>query len=283
MNDKRMTMHPISLGRAMRRGFRALYDNLGYVVFASFLTFLVTAALSSAAVAVARAAGLGMAGLMLLLPAVLAAYLLAVGVFYYANKVVFHEHPVLADTWAGIRALMGPALKLFVADLAITAVLVGDTAFFLSAYAGSRSHLFGVLGIVSGYLTLVWLMMAMYHLPLLVAQMKMESGPGTLVIYRKSYLLLADNPVFTLGAFLVIIAFAVLCALPALIGTAMLSLGGASFLLTHVLRELFVKYEIAEEEPEVVSEDRWSLPESWRKRQSRETENTVETGGWTND
>ena len=74
--------------------------------------------------------GRGLARFVGLAPGALAAYLCAVGVYSYVNKVVFHEHPVVADTWVGIKRLMRPALGLFAVDFVITAVLVGDAVFF---------------------------------------------------------------------------------------------------------------------------------------------------------
>jgi hypothetical protein len=96
--------------------------------------------------------------------------------------------------------------------------------------------------------------MAIYQLPLLVVQLSTESGMGVGVILRKSFLLMADNPGFTLGLFLVIIAFAVLCAIPMFVGFAVLFFGASAFLVTHALRELFIRYGIIEAEPEAADE-----------------------------
>jgi len=243
-----------SLMRALRKGFRAAYDNLGYVVFVTFVAFAVTAALGGGAVKVVSVTKPGMGGIVLFLPGAFAAWLSAVGAFYYANKSVYHEHPSLADTWTGIRTLFVPALGLFALDLAVTTLLVGDTMFFLAAKA---SPIFPVLGVGCGYLALVWSMMAMYHLPLLVAQLKMESGPRPFVVVRKSFLLMMGNPGFTVGLFVAIIALAVICAVPALIGTAVFYLGAAAYIVTHALRELFVRYGVVEEEPDVIEDKGW--------------------------
>ncbi|MGB9619140.1 MAG: hypothetical protein ACPL7K_01855, partial [Armatimonadota bacterium] len=121
-----------SLTKAIRRGFQAVYDNLGYVVFASFSAFVATSALFTGAVAVLRTARPGMGGVILFVPAALGAWLVAAGVFYYANRSVYHEHPAAADTWAGIKMLAWPALKLFVLDVAVMIVLLGDMVFFLA-------------------------------------------------------------------------------------------------------------------------------------------------------
>lgn len=253
------------LGLTIRRGFRDGYDNLGYVVFATLISFFLTAIACSVVAVVVRAAGKLLLPIQILLamPVAFVVWLCAIAVYYYVNKTVFHQHPVWADMLTGIRKLFRPGLGLFAIDLIITLVLLGDAVFFLKMMNGLP---FTLMGILCAYLTLVWGMMAMYHLPLLVAQLDMESGPKPGVVLRKSFLLVADNPGFTVAVFLVIIAFAVLCALPAFIGMAVLFLGFSAFLLTHALRELFIRYGIVEDDPEVVDDGKWQLPESWRKR-----------------
>jgi hypothetical protein len=253
-NEQNQPRGRASLGGALRKGFRAAYDNLGYVVFVTFVTFAITAGLGGGAVKIASVTRPGMGGIALFLPAVLAAWMCAVGAFYYANKAVYHEHPALGETWTGIRTLFFPALGLLALDLVVTVLLVGDTVFFLAA---KGSPIFSILGVACGYVALVWLMMAMYHLPLLVAQLGMESGPRPFVVVRKAFLLTVDNAGFTVGLFAAIIALAIVCAVPALIGTAVFYLGAAAFILTHALRELFVKYGVVEEEPEVVEDKGW--------------------------
>lgn len=264
MSDEQQSVRPASLGRALRKGFREAYDHLGYVVAVSFLTFIVTSLVFSLSWAVYRLTQ-SAALLLLFIPAAFVVWLCAVGIFYYANKAVFGEHPAVRDTWHGIRILIVPAIPLFLVDLVITAILLGDAFFFFRMAAARGTLAFSMAGVFFASIAFIWLMMLQYHLPLLAAQLNMESGPRVGVILRKSFLLLADNLFFTLGLFVVIIAFAALCALPKYIGTVVLYPGAVAFLLTHALRELFIKYGIVEEEPEVV-EDKWSLPDSWMKR-----------------
>lgn len=267
-----MIVRPASLLRALRKGFRAAYDHLGYVVFVSFVATVITAALFSAAWFVINKIHAGPPGLFLFVIPIFAGYLCAVGVYYYVDKSVYNEHPALNETWKGIGKLFVPALSLFIIDSIITAVLLIDAVFFLrlGTFIGS------MFGVLCAYLSLIWLFMVMYHLPLLAAQLKMESGTKSSVVIRKSFLLALGNPGFTVGLFLVIIAFAVLCAIPALFGIAVLFLGATAFLLTHALRELFIKYGVAEEEPEIPEDAGWQLPDTWRKR---ENNNDEDTGG----
>lgn len=245
-----------SLLRALRKGFVDSYDHMGYVVLVTFITFLLVAIVVGSAAFVWRSSSvLNIVKVLSILPALFVSYLCAVGVYYYAGMAVYFKHPVLLDTLAGIRKLINPALKLFVIDILVTAILSVDFVFFFIMVGSKHNMIFAVPAVLIGYATLTWLAMMIYHLPLLSSQFVMESNTSIKVILRKSFLLMADNPGFTLGLFLVIIAFAVLCVVPMLIGIAFLFLGASAFLITHALRELFVKYGIIEEEPEIVEDD----------------------------
>jgi hypothetical protein len=274
---EKMKRRPASLIRALRMGFRDAYDHIGYVVLVSLASFAVSAGVSSLAM-VPFASLLWRLPLFVAgLPAILAAYLCAVGAYYYVHKAVSHEHPALSDTWLGIRRSLGPAIKLFVVDLGITAMLVGDSVFF--ALMIRRGPIMVVPAVLCFYLTIAWLMMAMYHLPLFMAQERMESGQGPLVILKKSLLLVVDNPGFTVGIFIVIIAITLVCAIPLFIGIAVLHLGVTAFVLAHALRELFIRYDIVEDEPEIVNDRPWSLPDSWRKRNFQDENTSLEQEG----
>lgn len=259
MTDEKISLPPARLGKALGRGFRAAYDSLGYVVAASFGTFLISACLLTLAALAARHMKNPLA-MLLILPAMLAAWLCEVGILYFARKSIYDGHAMLSDTWEGIGRLLRPAIALFFADLAITAVLLGDAVFFLLAFKASGGAGLAALGVFFAYLSLLWMMMGLYHLPVLVAQLEMESGPGVKVVLYKSMLLAMGNPGFTLGFFVVIIAFVALCALPALLGMAILFPGAAGFLLTSALREMFIKYGVVEQEPEDVEDKPWKLP-----------------------
>lgn len=259
MSEQEVVRKPASLNKALKHGFGAAWDSLGYVVGVSFATFFAGAIVFTLmGLIAARCKPAGPVVLSLALPGMLVAWLCVVGVFYYARKALYHEHPSPMDTWEGVKKLAGPAIALFTADLLISVILVGDVVFFALAFKTRGGALFAGLAMVSTYIALMWFLMSLYHLPLLVAQLTMESGPKVKAILYKSYLLTADNPGFTLGLFVVIIAFAVLCVFSVL-GTTLLLPGASAFVLTSSLRELFIKYGVAEEEPEVVEEKPWRL------------------------
>ena len=253
------------LGRALRKGFRGAYDHLGYVVFVSLTAFIITAgvfAVSAQAMRLAAGAP-GVVGLLVYIPPAFAAFMCAVGVYYYAKLSVYGDHPAPAETLTGIKTLLGPAVKLFAVDMAITIVLVGDFVFFAGIYLATRNLLMMAPAVLFLYMSLFWLITALYHLPLLPAQLEAESGTGPFVIIRKSILLAVDNLGFTVGLFVVILGFAIICAVPAFVGMAVLFLGALAFILTHALRELYIKYEIVQDEPDAAAEDTpWKLPGS---------------------
>lgn len=250
--------------RALKKGFRSAYDHLGYVIFTNLAAFASTSLLIGLASYLIRNIHAYVFGIIVLFLAVIIYSTWALGIFYYANKEVFFEHPAVIDTWNGIKLLFKPAIKLLAVDIVITIILVGDFIFFVSMCR--HSHLLVVLAIIFGYLTIVWLSVLMYHLPVLIAQTKMESGVGVKIVIKKSFLLMLDNIGFTFGFLIVNIIFALLCIIPGLIGIALLYLSSSAFILNCALRELYVKYEIIEDNSEGVAEDSWELPESKQKK-----------------
>ncbi|MGI6296661.1 MAG: hypothetical protein ACOX3G_11295 [Armatimonadota bacterium] len=249
---------PASLNRALKQGFRGAYDSLGYVIGASFTVFLASAAVF-ALMRFALQLANGIFGLLFFIPVLFVGWIGAVGIFYYVKKVIFHENPSASDTLTGIRSLFWPATMLFVVDVIVTAVLTGNIIFFALAFRANGGVLIAALGIVSAYIGLMWLLLSMYHLPVMMLQSEMESEPTLRKIIYKSFLLAADNPAFTVGLFVVIIAFTLLCSLPAMLGVALLLPGTVAFLLIYSLRELYIKYGIIEPEPEVIEDKPWTL------------------------
>ncbi len=258
MNDQEMKRLPASLNRALKQGFRGAYDSLGYVVGASFAVFLASAAVFALMRVVLQVENV-IFGLLFFLPVLFVGWIGAVGIFYYVKKAIFHENPSPSDTLTGIRHLFWPATALFVVDAIVTATLIGNIIFFALAFRANGGVLIAALGIVSAYIGLMWLLMSMYHLPVMMLQSEMESEPTLRKIIYKSFLLAADNPAFTVGLFVVIIAFTLLCSLPAMLGVALLLPGTVAFLLIYSLRELYIKYGVIEPEPEVIEDKPWTL------------------------
>ncbi len=255
MHTTQTDEHRAAIGRALKKGIRDAYDHLGLVILASLATLAGTAALTALGLRLMREARPGtFLGAALLTPAALYCYLCHAGAVYLAHRAIYHNQLSPEGTWKEMRTLLLAAAQLFVVDLAAMGVLLGDSIFFLSLKPGPAG---AVPAVACIYAAGIWAAAAVYHLPLLVAQLRMESGPRPLVVIKKSFLLALGCPGFTLGLFVAIISLAVLCAIPAGLGMATLFPGAAAFLLTHGLRELFVRYGIVEEEPDVVEDRGW--------------------------
>jgi hypothetical protein len=92
--------------------------------------------------------------------------------------------------------------------------------------------------------------------PAVAVQRPMGQRQGWLPAVKKSLLLAAGNLLFTIGLFVVTLGFGILCAL-SVIGMLALYVGAVSVLLTHALRELYVRYGVVEEPPEAVEDRGW--------------------------
>lgn len=261
MSEDQLAVYRPNLLKTLGRGFRDIYDHLGYVVGATLVWFIVC-------LAVYAVTGMGINLLpgrhggiiwLFMLPTLFVGYIGAVGLYYYVGGVVFRRHPVVGDHLAGIRKLFIPAVKLFLIDGAVTAIIVADCVFFLLRIRAGVPYL--VMSAASVYLLLMWSVLSIYHLPVLIAQGEMESGPKPLIILKKSFLLTLDNPFFTLGLYAAIIAIIALSVLTVFAGFAVFALGASAYLSTHALRELFIKYEIIEPDPEAAQDSPWKVPE----------------------
>ncbi len=265
MSDNSASGHSANIVKAIRNGFVAAFDHLGFVFISTFATFLLAVGVFALSLFAVYKLGLRIPAYLIYIPSIAVAWLMAVGVFYYANKAVFAIDAAASDLLEGIKKLFIPAILLLLLDGFITVVVfsdkLADAQYFWRNVAGLPGALLPVINMLALFFKILWLMMLLYHLPLLPAQLNMKSGPNPLVILKKSYLLMADNPGFTVVLFVVIIAFAVICALPMRVGFATVFLGAAAFILTHALRELFIKYGVVEEEKEVVEELPWRLPD----------------------
>lgn len=246
-------VRPANLGQALRRGFGDIYDRLGLVVGGSFIWFIaITLPIMTGILLSARISPL------FFWIGLLAAFLIGIpvttGVFVMARNIVAREDPSLADLKSGFSELLVPAMKLAVVDLIITGVLVADLAFFFGIIApigGAPSPILVVIGVLFLYLLFMWFLTTLYHLPELVWR-----RPPTFTILKRGFLLVIDNLFFTIGLLFVIILLSSLCVLTG-IGLAILFMGAAAILTTSCLRELFIKYGIVEEPPEVSEELGW--------------------------
>lgn len=260
-SEERAKLLPASLGRALKRGFVDAWDRFGLVIASSFIWSFAVFVPVVVASAVQRQlprtwpffTSLG------LVVAVLIGTPLLAGVYHLAYKVVYRDDPTLGDILAGFRQMLGRSYALVAIDVIAVALFVLDAAFFFGMFGPIRgSLLFVSLGVLCLYGLLAWSMAAMYQFPLLTAQRPMGQREGTLSAVKKSILLFAHNPGFTSGVFVVILGFSALCAV-SFIGMLVLYAGTVSIVLTHALRELYVRYGVVEEPQESEEDTGWRV------------------------
>lgn len=253
MKEKTGFIRKPDIRKALIKGLREGYFNLGFVLFSSAITTMIT--FSLAWIISAAFAFLGPWQLPLYLLPMLAGWICAVGIYDYVYKVLEHQHPAVQEIWGSIKALAAPAIGLFALDSFITAVLISDLIYCSMLAMKSGGLALTALAVLCFYVLLIWVMMTMYHLPLLVSW-----GPGSNVldVIRKGFVLTFAAPVFTLVLFLAIIAFAIVCALPLLAGIVALFTGGSAFLICSALRELYISVGVKEDETSEPVDRGWS-------------------------
>ncbi len=270
MSEVSARVRPAYLKRALAKGFRAAYDNLGFAVVASVCWFVLLALCLTVYAGFLHVSGFlpRFVQVGFLIPLLFVPWMGAIGVFHYAQSAVFRDEPTPLDALTSIRQYLVPGAWLFVLDLAITVILLGDAAIMFWVAVNNGSLPVASVAFIFMYLTLIWLMSAQFHLPMMVFQARSGNQPKVWLIARESLKIAMQNPVFTLGLLAVIIVFAVLCALSAGAGSIMLFLGVTAFLLSEAFREMLISYGLAEDDPDTKVEDKaWTLPEDWRKRQ----------------
>ena len=253
MNEKSaLTTYKPSLKNLFKRWLRDAYDHLGLTVVVSFIMAAIVAGL---------AYGTQIGGNfppVVLLPLLFAFLLLVigpfcVGIFTLAHNIVYNQQPGIGDLLDGYRKSLWTAIKWSALNLAIGAILIGDTVLFIGLTRQSKSW-FGP-AIVTAYLLIFWGMTLIYQLPILIYQ-----RPSALNVLKKSALLVLDNLGFTAVVFFAIIAFTILCAAPKFVGMPIIYFGAVPILCTRATRELLVRYALApeEREPDPVG-DEWRL------------------------
>jgi hypothetical protein len=260
-SEEQAALPAARLGRALKKGIADAYDRLGLMIASSIIWTVAVLAPAAIGAEIQRrialggivyaAAGLGVAALV-------GSPLLA-GVFRMAYRIAYRDDPSLADLLSGFRELLGASWALAAVNLVVVTVLAADAAFFFGMIGPlGRNWLFFGLGTVCLYVLLAWLMAALYQLPVLAAQRPMGQRQGWLPAVKKSLLLAAGNPLFTIGLFVVTLGFGILCAL-SVIGMLILYIGAVSVLLTHALRELYIRYGVVQEPPEAAEDKGWHV------------------------
>jgi len=248
---------------AFKTGFSAAYDSIGFVIAVSLVCFVVVMLISLAAVSIVQAndrlfAAAVSVGVVL---SSVCVWMVLLGAVFYATAKARHGSADIGEAVGAMRGYAAIALRLYFVNLLVWIVLLGDLVFFLRLASTGGNLLYAIIGVVFGYMGLLWAMMTMYHLPLVAAYERPASEIRVWAVVRDSFVLLGGSPGFTAWVFLAIIALACLCALPALVGTALVFPGTAAFLAVFALHELFIRFGIVKEEDGTVEDKPWKLPD----------------------
>lgn len=231
------------LPKTLKKWIADSYEYLGLVLMSSFAWFGITLG------GMALIAGLRRHPvLVLILFAAFYVFLVApltAAVFYLAKKMITRDDPSLLDLLAGFKQFLTASWMLGLVQIVLTFIVVVNAWFYLT----HGGMIVRVLGILTLYVLIIWLMSAVYHFPIMI-----EQRPGTFKIVKRGFLLALDNPAFTGGVFLAIILLTCFSG-ATLLGLPLLYMGMLSILETRAMRAVFVKYELLEPEKEYKPEE----------------------------
>ena len=231
------------LTKVLKKWLADSYEYLGLVLMASFIWFGITLGGLAAITSLRH-----YPALILGLLAVFFVFIVAPAtsaVFYLAKKMVTRDEPSLLELIRGFKEFLAPSWALGAVQILLTAMIIVNAWFYLT----HGGIVLRILGVLSLYALLIWLMSAVYHFPALI-----EQQPNTFKIIKRGFLIALDNPGFTVGVFLAIILLTCFSA-ATLLGLPLLYMGMLSILETRALRAVFVKYGLLEPEKEYKPED----------------------------
>lgn len=232
---------------AFRRGAADYYDRLGLTVLASLILTLPAAAAFSAGPLLRGTMGPAWAsGIVLLVLAYGTSIAWGMNVAL-AHAIAFYEDPSPETLRSFFRKLGWPAARLATLQILVSAVMFADAWFFLSRPSLAPK----LAGMVLAYLLLLWVLMMLWQWPFLV-----HDGGLVAKSVKKAALVLLDNPFYTLGAFFVTMTAGALLAV-SMIGVPAALGGLLSCFVVRAHRELLIKYEIVEDDPDVVDDAGW--------------------------
>ncbi len=235
-------MIPI-IGEVIKKSFVNAYDNLGMVLVGSAIWFalsILPAALvlylvnffiaNLSVMTILLAVILGLGALILIGPA-------TAGVVYLFKIIIVDEdNAEVRDYLVGFKQFFKQSAGVFLLDILIGAVLVADIV--LAFRAGTEaSKIFLVMAVIIFYMILFWAMMQLYLFPLLVTQ-----NIGTIEIFKKSALLVVDNPGFTIVLGLVLLVLIAIFVVTT-VGVLILLAGTVAVFECNALKALIARYD----------------------------------------
>jgi uncharacterized membrane protein YesL len=128
------------------------------------------------------------------------------GLFYISNECAKGEPLSFGLFWTGMRRYARLSIKLSIAIIVITILLVVNVIFYL----GLASTIGQIVGIIWIYAVLFWGLLLNYPFALMVQM----DNPGLLKILRNSFLLFIDNVGLTVSMSLLTLLVAILSIFP---------------------------------------------------------------------
>lgn len=246
VSPEALTYRPC-LRLALRLALRDCWDHLGVLLLASLLTPLLVSSAVAAGVWAASSLAGGLPGQLPFLASLLLAQLcvalvlgpLAGGLFRYCRNAAARSEPELLDLLWGIRDAPGLCLRLALLQGYVLLLLGLNCAFYFTW----RSLPGYLLGMLTLYGLLFWLVTSLYHWPFVA-----QGETRVRQIVRKSALLVLDNGLYSLGLALAWVFLAALLWMIVLPG-ALLWGGCSAMLATQAGRELLRKYGVLPPDP----------------------------------
>ena len=140
----------------------------------------------------------------------------AAGLHYFTRHMVKDEILHFSFFWEGLRMFWRKATYIFLISLGVAGILLVNMGFYFDR--GQENVIFTGVAVFIGWVTVVWLMMQPYMLPMLIEQ----EDKRILIVLRNSLLLALDNiilSIFALFAFVLFALVPMLFSFPLIIAT----------------------------------------------------------------
>lgn len=126
----------------------------------------------------------------------------AAGLHYFTRHMVKDEILHFSFFWEGLRMFWRKATYIFLISLGVAGILLVNMGFYFDR--GQENVIFTGVAVFIGWVTVVWLMMQPYMLPMLIEQ----EDKRILIVLRNSLLLALDNIILSIFALFAFVLFA---------------------------------------------------------------------------
>ena len=126
----------------------------------------------------------------------------AAGLHYFTRHIVKDEILHFSFFWEGLRMFWRKATYIFLISLGVAGILLVNMGFYFDR--GQDNVIFTGVAVFIGWVTVVWLIMQPYMLPMLIEQ----EDKRILIVLRNSLLLALDNIILSIFALFAFVLFA---------------------------------------------------------------------------